>query len=44
MVGGFVLVFDEIVINMSCMNKIIEFDEVSGILVVEVGIILEVVD
>ncbi|CAP69035.1 uncharacterized protein PODANS_7_9950 [Podospora anserina S mat+] len=44
LVGGSVPVFDEIVINMSRMNKIIEFDEVSGILVAEAGTILEVAD
>ncbi|KAK4169334.1 putative D-lactate dehydrogenase 2 mitochondrial precursor [Cladorrhinum sp. PSN259] len=44
LVGGSVPVFDEIVINMSRMNQIIEFDEVSGILVAEAGCILEVAD
>ncbi|KAL2155978.1 hypothetical protein VTH82DRAFT_722 [Thermothelomyces myriococcoides] len=44
LVGGSVPVFDEIVINMSRMNKILEFDEVSGTLVVEAGCILEVAD
>ncbi|KAL2124042.1 hypothetical protein VTJ04DRAFT_407 [Mycothermus thermophilus] len=44
LVGGSVPVFDEIVINMSRMNKILSFDEVSGILVVEAGCILEVAD
>lgn len=44
LVGGSVPVFDEIVINMSRMNKILDFDEVSGTLVVEAGCILEVAD
>lgn len=44
LVGGSVPVFDEIVINMSRMNKIRFFDEVSGILVADAGCILEVVD
>lgn len=44
LVGGSVPVFDEIVINMSRMNKIRDFDEVSGTLVVDAGCILEVVD
>ena len=44
LVGGSVPVFDEIVINMSRMNKIRSFDEVSGSLVVDAGCILEVVD
>jgi FAD/FMN-containing dehydrogenase len=44
LVGGSVPVFDEIVINMSRMNQIRSFDQVSGALVVDAGCILEVVD
>lgn len=44
LVGGSVPVYDEIVINMSRMNDIRGFDEVSGTLVVDAGCILEVVD
>ncbi|KAL2188914.1 hypothetical protein L209DRAFT_682501 [Thermothelomyces heterothallicus CBS 203.75] len=44
LVGGSVPVFDEIVINMGRMNKILEFDAVSGTLVAEAGCILEVAD
>ncbi|KAJ9154744.1 hypothetical protein NKR23_g2166 [Pleurostoma richardsiae] len=44
LVGGSVPVFDEIVINMSRMNQVRFFDEVSGTLVVDAGAILEVVD
>lgn len=44
LVGGSVPVFDEIVINMSRMNEIRSFDEVSGTLVVDGGCILETVD
>lgn len=44
LVGGSVPVFDEIVINMSRMNTIHSFDEVSGSLVVDAGCILESVD
>lgn len=44
LVGGSVPVYDEIVINLSRMNKIRSFDEVSGILVVDAGVILEVAD
>lgn len=44
LVGGSVPVFDEIVISMSRMNSIRSFDEVSGILVVDSGVILEVAD
>lgn len=44
LVGGSVPVFDEIVINLSRMDKIRSFDEVSGILVADAGVILEVAD
>lgn len=44
LVGGSVPVFDEIVISTSRMNNIRSFDEVSGILVLDAGCILEVVD
>ena len=44
LVGGSVPVFDEIVLNLGRMNKIRGFDEVSGILVADAGVILEVAD
>ena len=44
LVGGSVPVFDEIVISTSRMNNIRSFDDVSGVLVVDSGCILEVVD
>ncbi|RMZ83996.1 hypothetical protein DV737_g1389, partial [Chaetothyriales sp. CBS 132003] len=44
LVGGSVPVFDEIVINLGRMNKIRSFDDVSGILVVDAGVILEIAD
>lgn len=44
LVGGSVPVFDEIVINLSRMNKVREFDQVSGILVADAGVILETAD
>lgn len=44
LVGGSVPVFDEIVINLSRMNKVRHFDDVSGILVADAGCILEAVD
>ena len=44
LVGGSVPVFDEVVISTSRMNQIRSFDEVSGILVVDAGVILEVAD
>jgi FAD/FMN-containing dehydrogenase len=44
LVGGSVPVFDEIVINLQRMNEIRSFDEVSGVLVADAGVILEVAD
>ncbi|KAH7135438.1 hypothetical protein B0J11DRAFT_159417 [Dendryphion nanum] len=44
LVGGSVPVFDEIVINLQKMNQIRSFDEVSGVLVADAGVILEVAD
>lgn len=44
LVGGSVPVFDEIVLSVGRMNKIRDFDDVSGILVVDGGVILEVAD
>ncbi|KAL1303888.1 hypothetical protein AAFC00_000342 [Neodothiora populina] len=44
LVGGSVPVFDEIVINLARMNEIRSFDDVSGILVADAGVILEVAD
>lgn len=44
LVGGSVPVFDEIVISMGKMNRIRSFDEVSGVLVVDGGCILETTD
>ncbi|KAH9618100.1 hypothetical protein KSS87_010114 [Heliosperma pusillum] len=41
LVGGSVPVFDEVIVNLSSMNKILSFDKVSGILVCEAGCILE---
>lgn len=44
LVGGSVPVFDEIVVSTSRMNNIRSFDQVSGVLVVDAGVILEVAD
>ncbi|KAI8428595.1 hypothetical protein MSG28_007334 [Choristoneura fumiferana] len=44
LVGGSVPVFDEIVLSLSLMNKIISLDEISGALVCEAGCILETLD
>lgn len=44
LVGGSVPVFDEVVINLSTMNKIRSFDEVSGTIVVDAGVVLEAAD
>ncbi|KAI5465639.1 D-lactate dehydrogenase 2 precursor [Mariannaea sp. PMI_226] len=44
LVGGSIPVFDEIVISLARMNQIRSFDEVSGALVVDAGVILESAD
>ncbi|KAK6347105.1 hypothetical protein TWF696_007184 [Orbilia brochopaga] len=44
LVGGSVPVFDEIVVSLSSMNSIRSFDEVSGVLVCDAGVILESAD
>ena len=44
LVGGSVPVFDEIVLQLSRMNQIRSFDDVSGVLVADAGVILEVAD
>ncbi|KAI1302859.1 hypothetical protein EDD11_005463 [Mortierella claussenii] len=44
LVGGGVPVFDEIIVSMSNMSSIRNFDEVSGTLVCDAGCILEVLD
>ncbi len=41
LVGGSVPVFDEIIVNLQKMNKVIEFNEVSSVLTCEAGCILE---
>jgi FAD/FMN-containing dehydrogenase len=44
LVGGGVPVLDEVIINMSNLNKIRSFDEVTGTLVCDAGCILESLD
>lgn len=44
LVGGSVPLFDEVVISMSRMSSIRSFDDVSGTLVVDAGVILEIAD
>ena len=44
LVGGSVPVFDEIVINMSRMASVRSFDDVSGVLVADAGVILQQAD
>ena len=41
LVGGSVPVFDEAVLSLSRLNKILSLDELTGIVVVEAGCILE---
>jgi FAD/FMN-containing dehydrogenase len=44
LVGGGVPVFDEIVVSMARMNGILAFDEVSGVVTVEAGCVLQDLD
>jgi D-lactate dehydrogenase (cytochrome) len=44
LVGGSVPVFDEIVLSTSNMNSITAFDEVSGIVTCQAGVVLETLD
>ena len=44
LVGGSNPVFDEIVVSLRRMNKIMQFDELSGIVSVEAGVIKEELD
>eukprot|EP00053_Salpingoeca_punica_P018933 m.188378 g.188378 ORF g.188378 m.188378 type:complete len:509 (+) comp17535_c3_seq8:93-1619(+) len=44
LVGGSVPVFDEIVLSMSLMNRIISLDETAGVLQCQAGCVLENVD
>lgn len=44
LVGGSVPVFDEIVLSLSNLNKIRSFDDVSGVITVDAGVILQTAD
>ncbi|XP_013188156.2 D-2-hydroxyglutarate dehydrogenase, mitochondrial [Amyelois transitella] len=44
LVGGSVPVFDEIVVNLMLMNKVISIDDISGAMICEAGCILENLD
>lgn len=44
LVGGSVPVFDEIIVSLSNMRRIRHFDQVSGVLTVDAGVILENAD
>jgi FAD/FMN-containing dehydrogenase len=41
LVGGSQPIFDEVILNMSNMDKILSFDESYGIITTESGVILE---
>ncbi|CAN6222504.1 unnamed protein product [Urochloa humidicola] len=41
LVGGSVPVYDEVIVNLASMDKIISFDKVNGILTCEAGCVLE---
>ncbi|CAO3593501.1 unnamed protein product [Absidia cylindrospora] len=42
--GGSIAVFDEIIINTSKLNQVRSFDAISGIAVVDAGVVLEALD
>lgn len=42
--GGAIPIFDEIIVNTSKMNKVRHFDAVSGVAVVDCGVVLETLD
>lgn len=44
LVGGSIPIFDEVIVNLANMNNIRQFDEVSGALVCDAGVILENAD
>ena len=44
LVGGSVPVFDEVIVSLSRMTSIRNFDQVSGVLTVDAGVILETAD
>jgi FAD/FMN-containing dehydrogenase len=44
LVGGSVPLFDEVVLSLGAMNQILSFDESSGIVTAEAGVILEALD
>lgn len=44
LVGGSVPVFDEIVLSMAKMNRILSFDDLSGTVFTEAGTVLEILD
>lgn len=44
LVGGSVPVFDEIIISLSNMKRIRDFNQVSGVLTVDAGVVLETAD
>ena len=41
LVGGSVPVYDEVILSLKKMNKIIKFDPLSAVLSVEAGVVLE---
>ena len=44
LVGGSVPVFDEVVLNTSNMNAILEINEAAGVATVQAGVVLEALD
>ncbi|KAI0561330.1 D-lactate dehydrogenase (cytochrome) [Gracilaria domingensis] len=44
LVGGSVPVFDELILSLSAMNRIEDFDEDSGVVTTQAGVVLETLD
>lgn len=44
LVGGSVPVFDELILSLSAMNQIQHFDEASGVVTTQAGVVLEALD
>jgi FAD/FMN-containing dehydrogenase len=44
LVGGSVPVFDEVILSLGAMNKILSFDDSAGVVISEAGVVLETLD
>jgi FAD/FMN-containing dehydrogenase len=44
LVGGSIPVFDEVILSLSAMNRILSFDDTAGVVTAEAGVVLENLD